>query len=160
MSRTVRVLDTSSLVNIKVLVRVDRQWDLFQHLQAMVDGGEVAMPRQVIREVGELAHPDTPGVWARGMTHRLQHPLDVEYEHLRRVMKAAPNLVEANQHKDVADPYVVALALQLMADGHAVEVVTDDLVDHLPTKIALGTACDRLKLAHRTCQAFLTLVGF
>ena len=145
---------------MKVLVRVDKQWDLFQHLQALVDGGEVAMPRQVIREVGELAHPDAPGVWARGMAHRLQHPLDVEYEYLRRVMKAAPNLVEANQQKDVADPYVVALALQLMAGGERVEVVTDDVTDHLPTKIALGTACDRLKIPHTTCQTFLTSVGF
>jgi rRNA maturation endonuclease Nob1 len=160
MSRVVRVLDTSSLIRTKTIVRVDKQWDLFQHLQAMVERGELAMPRQVIREIGEIAHPDAPGVWARGMTQRLKHPLDVEYEHLRRVMQVAPNLVEATQQKEVADPYVAALALQLVAGGQDVEVVTDDLIDHLPTRIALGTACDRLKLAHIGCQDFLTAIGF
>ncbi len=107
-----------------------------------------------------MAHPDAPGVWARGMSHRLKHALDVDYEHLRRVMQEAPNLVEANQQKDVADPYVVAMALQLAGGGESVEVVTDDLIDHLPTKIALGTACDRLKVPHISCQDFLTAIGF
>lgn len=160
MSHLVHVFDTSSLIRIKTLVRIDRQWDLFELLRDMVDRGEIAMPRQVIREIGEVAHPDAPGVWARGMTHRLKHPLDIEYEYIRRVMKVAPNLVEANQQKEVADPYVVALAMQLVAGGESVEVVTDDLVDHLPSKIALGTACDRLKLAHVGCQDLLSAIGF
>src|SRR5207253_1541768 len=126
----------------------------------MVEGGEIAMPRQVIKEIGEVAHPDAPGVWARGMQDKLKHPLDVQIEHIRRVMREAPNLVEANLQKDPADPYVLALALELKEGGKDVEVVTDDLVDHLPIKIALGTACDRLEVAHISGQAFVTAIGY
>jgi len=139
-------------------VPVAKQWDLFRKLEDLVDLGEIAMPRQVIREVVEVAHPDAPGVWARGMQRRLQHPLDVDYQYLKEVMRVAGNLVEANQLKDVADPYVVALGLQLRAAGEAVEVVTDDIQDHLPTKIALATACDRLRLSHITCAQFLAAI--
>jgi Domain of unknown function (DUF4411) len=157
-SRLIRLLDTSSIIDIKKQVPVDKQWDLFRRLEDLVDAGEIAMPRQVIREVVEVAHPDAPGVWARGMQRRLQHPLDVDYEYVKEVMRVAPNLVEANQQKDVADPYVVALALQLRAAGEQVEIVTDDVNDHLPIKIALATACDRCKLPHITCAEFLSAV--
>ena len=160
MIQAVRVLDTSSLIQIKTLVRIDRQWDLFQHLQAMVDQAELAMPRQVIKEVGEVAHPDAPGVWARGMRDRLQHTLDVDPIYLKQVMQAAPKIIEANQQHDVADPYVVALALELTAAGLVAVVVTNDLVDHLPQKIALSTACDRLKVPHISCEEFLKQIGF
>ena len=160
MSQTVRVLDTSSLVRIKTLVRIDRQWELFQQLQTLVDAGDIAMPRQVIKEIGEVAHPDAPGVWARGMRDRLRHSLDVGSDFVRHVMLVAPNLVEANQQRDVADPYVAALALELQKAGLNVEVVTNDVVDHLPLKIALGTACDRLAIPHISCEEFLRAIGF
>jgi hypothetical protein len=94
------------------------------------------------------------------MAQRLQHPLDVDYKYVRQVMAIAPNLVEATQRKDVADPYVVALALQLKDAGEVIEVVTDDFVDHLPIKVALGTACDRLQIAHISCEDFLTVLGY
>lgn len=135
-----------------------RQWDLFRRLEELVDLGEIAMPRQVIQETVEVAHPDAPGVWARGMQRRLRHPLDVDYDYVKEVMRVAPNLVEANQQRDVADPYVAALALQLRAGGESVEVVTDDVIDHLPIKIALATACDRLHISHITCAQLLDVI--
>jgi predicted nucleic acid-binding protein len=151
----IHLLDTSSIIDIKKQVPVDKQWAVFRRLEDLVTAGEIAMPRQVIRELVEVAHPDAPGVWARGMQPRLQHPLDVDYEHVREVMRVAPNLVEANQQKDVADPYVVGLALQLRAAGEKVQIVTDDVKDHLTNKIALATACDRFSLPHITCAEFL-----
>ena len=160
MTVLVRVPDTSSLIRIKQIVRIDRQWELFQQLQASVDAGEIAMSRQVINEIGDVAHPDAPGVWARGMRDRLIHPLDVDEGYVQRVMRETRRLVEANEQKDVADPYVLALALQLEAEGKTVEVVTDDLVDHLPRKIALATACNHFNVAHVSCEEFLTAIGF
>lgn len=139
-------------------VPIARQWDLFQRLADLVDSGEIAMPRQVIKEMAEIAHPDAPGVWARGMQKRLRHPLDVEFQHVQTVMSAAPKLIDPNQQGDPADPFVAGLAIQLREAGLTVEVVTDDTVDHLPTKMALGTACDLLKIAHRTGVQFVAIV--
>jgi hypothetical protein len=133
-------------------VPIAKQWDLFQRLAELVDSAEIAMPRQVIKETAEVAHPDAPGVWARGMQKRLRHPLDVDFEHVQAVMAVAPKLAEPNQQGDPADPYVAALAVQLRKDGMTVEVVTDDVIDHLPVKLALATACDLLKIDHRTAS--------
>lgn len=79
--------------------------------------GQIAMPRQVIREIERTAHPDLPGAWAPGVRGALRHPLDVDFVHLRRVMAEAGQVVDPNKAEEDADPYVAALALHLAARG-------------------------------------------
>lgn len=70
------ILDTSALVDFKTLIAVAEQWEAFKRLEGIVQSGEIAMPRQVLNEASELAHPDLPGAWAPGMRGQLRHPLD------------------------------------------------------------------------------------
>ena len=60
----------------------------------------------------------------------------------------APDVIEENAENDPADPYVLALALQLWRENKAEEyyVVTEDKVDRVPLKISIRTACTRLGL--------------
>lgn len=80
------ILDTSALVEAKAALSVADQWQTFKQLEDMVRAGTVAMPRLVIREISEIAHPDLPGAWAPGVRDIQQHPLDPEWEHVQRVM--------------------------------------------------------------------------
>ncbi len=61
------ILDTSALVEAKAALPVADQWQTFKQLEDMVRAGIVAMPRLVIREISEIAHPDLPGAWAPGV---------------------------------------------------------------------------------------------
>jgi len=153
------VLDTSAIVDFKALIALPDQWEAFKALEGSVTAGEIAMPRQVLAEAGELTHPDLPGTWASGIRGQLQYPLDVAYEHVQRVMEAAGDVVDSSKTSEDADPYVVALALQLRDAGLDAVVVTSDVVDRLPIKIAMTTACDRLGIPHATPREFLTASG-
>ncbi len=156
-SERVWILDTSALVEAKSALSVADQWQTFKLLEDMVRAGTVAMPRLVIREISEIAHPDLPGAWAPGVRDIQQHPLDPEWEHVQRVMAEAGDVVDPNKTKEDADPYVLALALQLVGQGHDVCVVTEDRVDR--NRIAVTTACDRLSIPHCSVRDFLGGLG-
>ena len=65
-----------------------------------------------------------------------------------RHVPGAADVIEASAENDPADPYVLALALQLWRGNEAGEcyVVTEDKVDRAPIKISIRMACLRLGL--------------
>ena len=107
------VLDSSALIDAKTILTVGSQWAAFKQLEQMVLDGKIALPRQVIREMSQIAHPDLPGAWASGVRGQLRHPLDSGYEHIAQVMEAADGVVDVNKSGEDADPWVLALALHL-----------------------------------------------
>ena len=74
----------------------------------------------------------------------------------------APDVIEENAENDPADPYVLALALQLWRENKAEEyyVVTEDKVDRVPLKISIRTACTRLGLNCMDTRNFAEAIGF
>ncbi len=151
------MLDSSSLIRTKEIVTVSNQWAAFKHLEEMVHAGQIAMPRQVINEMSEIAHPDLPGAWAPGMRSNLQHPLDVDFEDLGHVMQVASDVVDVNKSTEDADPYVLALAYGLQRQGTSTCIVSDDIVDR--NRISIATACDRLTLNRVRVRDFLGHCG-
>jgi len=154
---TVWVLDSSALIAMKT-IPVSDQWQVFRQMEDMVTEGEIALPRQVINELKEIAHPDVPGVWAAGMRRSVRHPQDADPHDVRHVMSVAGEVVDHSKRTEDADPYVVALALTLGREGHVVCIVSDDAVDH-PPRISLVTACARLELPVRHPRSFSTVGG-
>ena len=153
------VLDASAVIGFKLRLPGAVQWSAFQRLEDFVRAGQIAMPRQAIREVSEVSHPDVPGAWVAAMREHFRHPMDVDYQHIETVMRTVPQVVDPESRDDVADPYVVALALQLRAMGFQASVVTDDVIDRLPLRIALASACKMLDVPWLGGEAFLVAVG-
>ena len=151
------VVDSSALIDTKKIVSVTKQWDAFKHLEQMVRDGKIAMPRQVINELQIIAHPDVPGAWASGVRGQFRHPLDVDLSHLDTVLLIAGDVVDVTKTTEDADPYVVALAVQLRDDGLKVCVVTEDTVDKI--SISIATACKRLMINHCGVRTFLAACG-
>ena len=135
------VLDANALIDMKGIAVAD-QWDVFSTLAEHVDVGKVAIPLHVINEVGgpKVQHPDMPGAWAKGMQPRIRHPLEADPGFVAAVMTETPTLLDPEADTEQADPYVLALALQLRKDGHEPIVVTKDRTDR-PPRISLFTAC-------------------
>ena len=153
------ILDTSALIEFKQLLPVAEQWNAFVRLERLVGNGRIAMPRQVLAEATRVSHPDVPGAWAAAMRERLQHTLDPGYHFTKLVMEEAGDVVDANRPTEDADPYVLALALHTRERGFDVMVVTADVVDRLPIKISLATACARLNVEWARPEEFLTAAG-
>lgn len=155
-SAQVWLLDASALIRIKHVVPGNQQWALFKKLEQLVESAELAFPRQIKVEVTEMAHPDAPGVWADGVFPAMRHPAEPNPSFVRLVMSSpAAKVVDPNKTREDGDPYLIALALQLMDAGHPVCVVTDDLKDN-PTRIALSVACDHVSVPWCPLEDFLT----
>ena len=148
----IAVIDTNVLLDFKKVVPVDQQWDLLMAMNKRVGAGSLSFPRQVANELTTVKHPDAPGAWIASAKHSVQHPEPTETT-LVRVLQVAADLIEADNPNEVADPYVLAMALEL-TERHPtslVVLVTNDVVDRMPVKISLRTGCQRLGVA--TCQA-------
>ena len=134
------VFDSSALINTKSAIRVGEQWDFFDALLQRVRSGLVVVPRQVMKEISESRWPDMPGAWAATAYHQSPYANDADYEWVQEVMARTPDIIEVDAEVNKADPWGLALALQLASDGMEVVVVTNDNRDR-PTKISLASAC-------------------
>lgn len=155
----VRVIDTGALIELKKLP-VGEQWPLLMHMTVLLEKGHLAFPRQVANEVKHVRYPDAPGVWAAGNKGWCVHPQPRD-DYLAEALGAA-QLTDPNAEPEIepADPYVVAMALQIRDDnpGCHVYVVTTDRVDRMPAKESVVTACDRLTIACSTPEEFVIWV--
>ncbi len=90
----------------------------------------------------------------------LAQTLDADYGRIQAVMAAAGDVINESKSTEDADPWVVALAIDI-AHTHTgrVVVVTEDYVDRLPIKIALTTACTRLGVDHCRAHECLDTLG-
>jgi hypothetical protein len=152
------VIDTSALIMIKRLVSIDDQWDLLQRMGTLVQSGHLTFPRQVAKELAYGQYPDAPGAWIGNAKQHVCHPQPSE-ETLLRVLSVADQLVdaEATSNREVADPYVAAMACEIRDrnPGCRSVVATDDRIDRLPVKLSLVTACERLKIECWTPDQFI-----
>lgn len=114
----------------------------------MVESGRVTIPVHVERELRpDAPHPDVPAAWAFAKARLGQVRREPSPERVRSVLSVFPRLVDPDSEREDADPYVVALALELKNAGQDVAVVTHDVTDHPPLKTSVKTACDHFGLA-------------
>lgn len=151
------MIDTSSMIDIKRNVPVGEQWALLVRMSALVESGHLAFPRQVANELKAGKFPDAPGVWAAGTRGWAYHgqPSD---ESLAEVLGVAQLTDPSSEPEtEVADPYIVAMALEISEHipGCHVVVVTEDRVDRMPAKQSIATACARLGLKDCSAEEFV-----
>ena len=151
------VLDTCSLAEMKRLIKIDEQFVVFSMMTELLRAGRLAYPRQVATEMARVKFPDTPGAWATGYAREVKFSSPSD-DCLAEAMGAA-QLIDPQSENDYvdADPYVVAMALQIKEDFPwcRVVVVSDDVRDRMPRKESVRTACARLDLEHWTAEEFV-----
>ena len=157
----VYVIDSCALINMKdfSLVKHHEQFPMFARMTQLLDEGRLALPRQVAAEMSHIRYADIPGGWATGYQAHCRYPQPVD-ETMADVLGAAQLLdPQGDSEFQEADPYVVAMALEIR-DHYPqtrVIVVSDDVKDRLPRKESVQTACDALELE---CQRSSDFVAF
>lgn len=150
------VLDTSVLIAFKKIVPITQQWALLGVMTGLVQEGRLAFPKQVVKELSLGQHPDAPGAWIASKL-KGQHPQPAETS-LARVLGVAQLVdVEATAEREAADPYLVAMALEIREahPGGRVVIATEDVVDRMPSKESIGTACERLQIERWSAEQFV-----
>jgi len=130
---------------------------VLKELETLVEAGRLTFPREVAREVKDVAHPDAPGVWVHGVEKKSRHPRDPDDATVRRVLAAAPDLIDPDSSHE-ADPYVIAVAIELEAAGHLPTVVSEDVADR-PSHTSVRTACQRLHVRHARLADLINDIG-
>ena len=148
---TIWVIDSSALIDIKVSVQVQEQWDTGSRLLTLVETGQIVFPKQVRDEVMYSKHPDLPGAWvAKAWTVMPKKPKS-DSNNLKTVLSNYPNWRSALtlEERDFADPYVVETALTLRQQVNPSEptVVSEDS--------AIGDVCDSLEIPNVSLNMFL-----
>jgi hypothetical protein len=114
-------------------------------------------PPEVLSELerGSVGNPDPPLEWAK--THRSSAERKAPLDGVRQVLSVAADVLDPDSPHEQADPYVLALALELRR-GFEVTIVTDDRKDK-PTKLSLATAAGMLGIPTVPLFAFVRQEG-
>ncbi len=163
------VIDTGSIVEIrrgtpqgKVRRRITGELDYRVNTDSLLYPPEVVVELERVTEaITKQDRPDDPFVWAKRNEARATRHGHL-YEGARQVLARVPNLIDAEKVAvsgiDDADPYVVALALALRAEGHEPTIITQD-VNTKPNKTALADAAGVFGIPCVRFHTFLVTEG-
>ena len=152
------VVDTSSVAQVRRSVENAKKKHVFQSMTALVQSGNLVFPKQLVAELGRMADPKSPDAqyqWAKeNESKATEHAPNLD--EVQRVLAEVPTVLDADKDTGVeeADPYVLALAVQLHNQGKEVRIVTEDARD-IPTQMSLRTAAGLLGIPSVPLTAFL-----
>ena len=154
------VADSSSLILVRETVsRANEQiiWTAFSKLAAT---DELVWPPEVTQEIEWGARQDTVMNWVRSHKNGCERTAGLET--VKSVLSVAQTLIDPDSPREQADPYVIALARDLLDVGGLfqprVTIITDDLRDK-PTKMSLSSAAGLMSVPTVPLRAFLISRG-
>lgn len=151
------VIDTSSILDIRGLPNLVRP-SVYTRLTALVTDGRLKYPKQVVDELkrgSNPRNPDPPYKWAHENAH-LATSSGPSLAGVKAVLAVAPQVLDAKKDSgaEEADPYVLALAVELRESVPDVRVVTNESRD-LPNKMSMSTAAGLLAIPSVPLRGFL-----
>ena len=153
------IIDTSSIVEIRRSIANTRKRGIFDALATLAENHKLYFPKEVLRELERVAdplNPDQQFAWAKRVAEAATN-VTVPFETVREVLALVPRVIDPDrQGSDEADPYILALAIELQKKEKRVLVVTEERHD-TPTKMSLRTAAGVLGLPSIPLMAFLDL---
>lgn len=153
------VLDSSAIIEFKSIITPEIETKVLTLLDRFVVQGQISFPRQVKREVSGDGQDDLPARWVLQNYSKIIRDKSPEENYIIDVLSKVPNLVEEDNTKDAADPYVLALALQLEDNDIDAIVVTEDRINRLPRKISLKSACEIMDIEVCLTRDFIDRIG-
>ena len=153
------MLDSSAIIEFKSITTPEIERRVLTLLDQLVLQRKISFPRQVRREVSGDGQNDLPALWALRNFQKILLNKSPEERYITNVLNKVPNLVEEDNTKDAADPYVLALALQLKDNDFNAIVVTEDRVDRLPRKRSLKSACEIMGVEVCLTRDFFDRIG-
>lgn len=163
----VYVIDTSSLIQLLDDWNHETRWNALVECAKWVEDGKLVFPTQVEKELTAFEVPDSITSWAAGVRNARKFP-DPDYKTVRSILtnQAVQKVVDWSKatKADPADPYVLAMAVELVKDGHDACIVTEDRRDKPDgygklKKSSIVTCCAALSLSSMPMSQFLPLLG-
>lgn len=156
------VVDTSSVAEVRRSIENTRKKEVFESMSILVDAGRIVFPKQVVDELERVADPHSPDAqyqWAKQNEAKAAEYAP-SFEQVKDVLAAVPRVLdpEKDAGAEEADPYLLALAVRLRAEGKDARIVTEEIRDR-PRKMSLNTACGLVGVPSVPLRAFLQFEG-
>jgi hypothetical protein len=151
------IIDTSSIIESRRIVSRVAEKPILEGLTKQVNAGVLVFPKQVLAELElyyDPANPDPQFKWAK--SNAATGSRKNNYDGVKLVLKRVPTVMDPEKQTpiDEADPYVIALALELREGHQNPTVITEDRKDQ-PKKMSLATACGLWEVPSVPLEAFL-----
>lgn len=155
MSSPTWVVDTSSLIAVRSLFSRPDRAAVMEGLTTLLTTARVVFPREVIGELERYAGADNPALtWAK--THQVAATVrQPSFDSVKTVLGQVPEVVDPDKEGvEEADVYVLAMAVDLLAEGTDVRVVTEEFKT-TGAKMPLGSAAGFLRIPSVSIKTML-----
>lgn len=172
------IIDTSSIFEVNrvntLSLGEDDKKRIYGELEKLIAQGVLGFPKQVKAEASDQGYDDAPAKWTRRM-HKAYLQADPgrskfnpSYEYFTEVMSRAGNVVDTRKEdpEQEADPYILAVGLELRASGLDAIVISQETNrvsprDGLPAgKISIKAAGELLGIPTVNLREFLEEQGW
>jgi len=156
------IIDTSSIAEVRRSIENSKKPGVFAQMSSLVDKGRLVFPKEVLRELERTADPDSPDaqyLWAKQNEGKASE-LDPSLDDVKSVLAKVPNVLDPDKDTgaEEADPYLLAIATRLRAEGKDARIVTEESKD-TPRKLSIRTAAGLLGVPSVPLKAFLQFEG-
>jgi len=110
MATAVYVIDTSSLIDLKPYPK-DLFPTLWTNLDSLIVGKRLISTKMVPRELEQYVVRDDIARWARKNIRAFSEIDNDQLKNVKRILAEFPGWVDTDQERNIADPFVVALAM-------------------------------------------------
>lgn len=153
------VIDTSSIIEVRRAVTVAVRKRTFAGMTGLVSEQRLVYPPEVLAELErstDLKSPDEQYQWCRDNATAAHVRGRCDDHDVKEVLEDVPSVLDPDKDTGVeeADPYVLAVARKLRADGIDARVVTQESKD-TPLKMSMSTAAGVLGIPCVPLKAFL-----
>ena len=159
MASPVWCIDTSSLIIVRSQFSRDERDAIFSALSALVRGGRLRFPKQLVTELERYLGRDNPALEWVAAEQGTASSIAPSPEEVEAVLAQVPEVIDAEKEGvDEADPYVLAIASRIIAGGGDARVVTEEFKG-TTEKMPLGSAAGYLRIPSMTLRTMLKFEG-
>ena len=153
-STVIWVLDTCSIIEVRRSTQTSQRGQVFQQMTRLVTEGRLVYPPEVVTELKRYA--DAQLAWAEQNASTAHSIGSCSLDDVKEILAEVPEVLDPNKDtgQDEADPYVLAVALNLRKEGTDARVITEERRD-TNRKMSVNTAAGILGIPSVPLVAFL-----
>ena len=108
------VVDSSSLIELNKRYPIDIFPTLWKRVETLIDKGLLISPKEVLKEVSVM--DDSLKKWAKQQKNLFKELDEKQMEIVKEILKKYPSLAKSDNETAAADPFVIALTVELERD--------------------------------------------
>lgn len=148
------VPDASALVEIERIVPIDDHAEVFFDISELLEKEQLVICENLLGELSRISGKQQAHLFVKQGKSSSFH-IGADYNLVKRVMRDH-RLVDSGDRREYCAPFVLAQALELIAQGHHVVVVTEDFRSKPPPLISLAKALDVTGIPRMRTAEFLS----